>query len=219
MATSQTHLFIRDDKLTALPSLKQYVTLGWRSGILRDGEILLGNMSLLMHETQNQRSKGRIRNNREQQSNLHWFITVVKWSDCLINWKTEAWSVARELGAPRWSQNKPKNWGMIKGKKTKGKTSLLHIIRLHFWQIYFYNPSLSKCLSPHRQPSGKKKTILGWCQRRTCTSCCQSFFHQHLPQGLLSDWGAQDKGTLSSVCLMHFPSSVREIKLERTWDD
>lgn len=33
--------------LTVLPSLKQYVTLGCRSGILREGEILLGNIDLL----------------------------------------------------------------------------------------------------------------------------------------------------------------------------
>lgn len=32
--------------LTELPSLKQYVTLGWRSGILSDGETFLGNSLL-----------------------------------------------------------------------------------------------------------------------------------------------------------------------------
>lgn len=39
-------------RLTALPLLKQYVTLGCRSGILRDGEILLGKICLLVHETE-----------------------------------------------------------------------------------------------------------------------------------------------------------------------
>lgn len=47
-----------------------------------------------------------------------------------------------------------------------------------------------------------------WHRALTCTFCCPLFFHQHLPQGPPSDWGAQDEEKLSSKCLKRFPSSV-----------
>lgn len=47
--TSVCHLSEVFFSLTVLPSLKQYATLGCRSGVLREGEILLGNIDLLFN--------------------------------------------------------------------------------------------------------------------------------------------------------------------------